>query len=587
MWWVHGDGQRRTWTSMRVRVTGRGQKWARCGGYALLAALATAACGNTGRNGATWTTSQTTGGSRATGASGNGGEGGGVVNSVFEAVPGGMHRLNSPEYRATVSDVLGTALQPVLLGREGEIYGFDNNAEVLGVNDVDYSRYLEAAEQIAADVFASDALRARIVTCTGADDAACVRSVISGLGRRLFRRPVLDPELAAYEKVYAAARARAETHDGALEQVLVALLASAQFLYRIEFASGLPGVQPVAAYDLASRLSYFLWSSAPDDALLAAAETETLATDDQLSAQLERMWDDSKSARFVESFAGQWLGARRIPNHPVATAVFPEWTPEVANAAALEVYQYFDEFLRQDLDFSAFFQGRAHFVNAELAKFYGLQVSGEGTQRITVANGERTGYVGLVGFLALTSMDRRTSVPIRGNTILRNLLCTSLPPPPNNVPKLEDGEEKHRTVREYFEHVSEDEICGSCHKVIDPFGFALDQYDAIGRFRTTYEDGQPIDVRVQAPQSEWFPQGLQLNGLGSVADALTQDPRIKTCAAEKLYTYGMGRLLNDVDRRNIAALARDWQTGELTIKQLARRLVLATPFRFQTERTEP
>jgi Protein of unknown function (DUF1592)/Protein of unknown function (DUF1588)/Protein of unknown function (DUF1595)/Protein of unknown function (DUF1585) len=406
------------------------------------------------------------------------------------------------------------------------------------------------------------------------------------VGLHLFRRPVLEQEVATYQKVYAAARTRGETHEGALQQVLVALLASAQFLYRMERPSDLPGAQPVSPFELASRLSYFLWSSAPDDRLLDAAANATLSKDDVLTAQLARMWDDPKSSRFVENFAGQWLGARRIPLHPVAPEIFPEWTPEVANAAATEVAMYFDEFLREDMDFTGFFQGRAHFVNAALGKLYGVEVTGEGTQRLTFGAGERAGYVGLVGFLALTSNDRRTSVPRRGNTIIWNLLCTSLPPTPDIVPKLE-ATPSSRTVRQYFEHVSEDKHCSLCHDVIDPFGFALDQYDAIGRFRTTYEDGEPIDAVAGAPKSEWFPQGLQLNGLAGVADALTRDPRIKTCAAEKLYTYGMGGLRSDADQRNIAALAQDWETGQLTIKELVRRLVLAKPFRFHAEGAEP
>ncbi len=582
MWRVHGYGHRRTPTSMRVRVAARRHEWVCWRSLALLAALATAACGNSGRH--TGFTLPATGGSLATTPGGNGGEGG--DDYAFEAVPSGLHRLSGPEYRATVTDVLGSTLGTLRLGYEGELNGFDNNADALGVRAEDYPYYLDAAERIAADVFASDALKARVVTCGVADDAACLRSVIAGAGLHLFRRPVLEPELLAYQKLYAAARSQGETHEGALQQVLIALLASAQFLYRVELPSDLPGTQPLPPYELASRLSYFLWSSAPDDPLLSAAATDALSTDAELTAQLARMWDDPKSLRFVQNFAGQWLGARQILAHFAAPDVFPEWTPEVATAAADEVYLYFDEFLREDLDFKAFFQGRTHFVNAALGKFYGLQVTGSEMQRVTVANGERTGYVGLVGFLALTSNDRRTSVPRRGNTVLRNLLCTSLPPPPNSVPNPEDDQVR-RTTRQYFEYISQDKVCGSCHNVIDPFGFALDQYDAIGRFRTTYEDGVPIDVVVQAPESEWFPQGLTMNGLGGVADALTQDPRTTTCAAEKLYTYGMGRRLNDVDKRNISALAQRWRTGELTFKELARRLVLATSFRFHARETEP
>ena len=493
-----------------------------------------------------------------------------------------MHRLNTAEYNATVADVLRTNLQPATANwRGGEIDGFDNIASQLGVNDDQYSLYLDAAESLANDVFASDALRANVLTCTTSDDTACVKSIISQTGLRLFRRPLLDAEVTTYSKVYTAARLQGEDHASSIKQVLWSLLASAEFLYRMEFDNGATTKHSVSGYELASRLSYFLWSSAPDDALLASADQ--LNTDASIASTVDRMLTDARSSRFVTNFAGQWLGARNVTAHAVDKGLYPAWTTDVANAAASEMYSYFDEFLRSNRPWNEFLSADINFVNQPLAALYGIpNITGPISVRAEYAADNRAGFLSLVGFLTNSSVAARSSPTLRGKWVLVNLLCAPPGPPPKGVKSLEEGNAKPEAtnVRAVLEAHRAAVGCRECHSVMDPFGLALEQYDGIGQFRTEYPDHSAIDPATELPKSPSFPDGLKFSGLSGAADATGSDPRFKSCIAEKLYTYGLGRSLSVEDKANSAAIAKAWQaSGELSINKLLHGLAVAEAFR--------
>jgi Protein of unknown function (DUF1592)/Protein of unknown function (DUF1588)/Protein of unknown function (DUF1595)/Protein of unknown function (DUF1585)/Protein of unknown function (DUF1587) len=548
-----------------------------------MAAAGMFGCGQADRHGAAGMTASA--GDAAIGSSGGsaGMVRGGADNLGLQPVPSQMHRLNATEYAATVADVLGPTDHVAAGVIDDELEGFDNDAEVLRMNEDYYARYFDAAKLVAADVFASAAFKARVVTCPNADDATCVRGVISGTGLRLFRRPLLEPELTAYSKVYAGARARGESHESALQQVLTALLASAQFLYRMEFASGKPGKQPLGPFELASRLSYLLWSSAPDDALLAAAEHLAFTEDEQLTSQFSRLFDDAKSARFVASFAGQWLGARRLSTHPVDATVYPDWTPEVAAAAENEVYRYFDDFVHGGLTWPAFLQSHTHYVNGPLAQLYALNASGDALVQVTVDQDQRVGFLGMIGFLSVTSPDRRTSPTQRGKFLLERLWCWQVPPPPASIPKLEPMPEPS-SFREKMEQISQNPDCATCHQLLDPLGLALEHYDGIGEFRNKYAaEGVVVDSNVTWPPSSIYPSGATFTGLPDVAATLTSAEAFKTCLIHKVYTYGMGRALSEVDKANVQALSSAWQTGPLTVREALKALVLSAPFRFRSD----
>ena len=510
------------------------------------------------------------------------GTGGAITN-----VPGLslMHRLNTAEYNATVADVLGVASQPATTNwRGGETDGFDNIAAVLGVNDEQYGLYYAAAEALATEVFASDALRAKVLTCATTDDMACVKTIISQTGLRVFRRPLLDAEVTNYAKVYTAARGQGEDHTSSVKHVLWSLLSSAEFLFRMEFDNGVNTKHPVSGYELATRLSYFLWSSAPDDALLAAAPT--LTTDAVINTTVDRLLaDKTKSARFVNHCAGQWLGARKVVSHAVDKMVYPSWSTDVATAASQEMYSYFDEFLRNPLPWTDFLTKDVNYLTAPLAGIYGIpNVTSTTPVRTEYAADNRSGFLGLVGFLSVSSVDRRSSPTLRGKWVLLNLLCAPPPPPPADVPLLEAGavDPDKASVREVLEAHRAAPACNACHSIMDPFGLALEQYDGIGKFRTAYPDMSAIDPATELPMSTSFPDGVKFSGLSGTADVVKKDARFQTCVTEKLYTYGLGRSLSTEDKANSAAVTKTWQTGELSLNKLLHTLTTAEAFRNRT-----
>jgi len=504
-----------------------------------------------------------------------------------------VHRLNSTEYNNTVLDVLGTKLQPADANwRGGELGGFDNMAAVLGVDPDQYQRYFDAAEAITKDVFAIDAARARILTCATTDDATCINSILNTTGTRLFRRPLSADELTTYSKVYAAARAQGDDHTAAVRLMVQSMLASAEFLFRIEYDNKPDSTDKHAlnGYELASRLSYFLWSSAPDDQLLSKAADGSLVTDGVLSQAVDYMLGDmNKSNRFVMNFAGQWLGIRRIVPHPVATDVYKDWTPALADAASQEQYLYFNEFLRSNRTWLDFMKADINYVTPDLANAYKMPVPAGATAtnlvRVeNVADGRR-GFAGMIGFLAQTSPDRRSSPTLRGKWILMQLTCTTPPDPPANVPKLEaKGDTTNANVRTVLEAHRANPACAACHALFDPFGLALEQYDGIGEFRTNYNDAMKSVIDPSTDLAGVKFSGIEgAMGLPGVADIVSQDPKFATCIPQKMLQYSLGRPLTETDTPYLDVVDKAWLADptKASIGALVHGLVSTETFRFR------
>ena len=526
-------------------------------------------------------------GGSANGGSSQGGAPPGVSPAGYKAI----HKLNRAEYNATVADVLGTSLQPATgAWRDGEVAGFDNIATVQTVDEAQYQRYFDAAGKLADDAFANAAFKTKYVTCT-TSDATCVNGVISALGLRLFRRPLLDAEVANYAKVYAAAQTQGEAHENALKQVLRALLASSEFLFRMEFDQEPTSakVHPLSGFELASRLSYLLWSSAPDEALLSAAQDGSLLQDATLQANIDRLLlDQNRAPRFIKNFYGQWLGGRRLADHAVAPDVYTTWNAGLADSLTQEMYAYFSDFLYSERSWLEFLTADVNFVDTNVASLYGLPApAAPGFTRQQITTDQRRGFMGLGGFLALSSMDRRTSPTLRGRWIMLNLLCTQPPPVPDDVPMIEKaaGEtdlskgnipkilEKHRT----------DESCSRCHKVFDPYGLALENFDGIGRFRDAYGDGSAVNAATE------LLDGTPVTGLSQLSEELSKTPEFKQCIADNLYTYGLGRLLSTADREALKGVQAAWNANNTvpSIRRLIHSIVLTENFRSRSGQAAP
>jgi hypothetical protein len=510
-----------------------------------------------------------------------------------------MHRLNSTEYNATVQDVLGTTLQPANDSwRGGELAGFDNIASVLGVDEAQYDRYLSAAQALATELLASEKLRARFVSCQ-LSDSACAPSSVAAAGLRVFRRPLEPDELQTYQRVYDAARALGDDESASLTLTLQALLSSAEFLYRIELDPQPESMQahPIGSYELASRLSYFLWSSAPDDALLQSAADGSLTQSATLSATVDRMLDDPKSQRLITNFAGQWLGARQVPSHP-ATPQFYQWDPIVALSASQEMLSYFGDFLQSGRSWFEFPTADVNYIDGGLATLYGIPTNLAGVEtpnRVEYHDDKRAGFFGLAGFLALTSLDRRTSPSKRGHWIAGNFLCAEPPPPPANVPQLDAdpdadagadagvdaGVAATLNVRQALEKHRANPGCAACHALFDPYGLALEEYDAIGVYRSTYDDGTPIDTSTTLPPSAAHPNGLTFQGLAGLSQAVATDPAFGECLAKKLFTYGLGRVPTPSDDPYFQQAQQEWLAAGQTpsIRRMIQALIATDAFR--------
>ncbi|HET9953419.1 MAG TPA: DUF1592 domain-containing protein, partial [Polyangiaceae bacterium] len=460
-------------------------------------------------NGSAADTGSIGGGSRGGATSSGGSSGalatGGSVATDVNRVP--IHRLNNAEYNNTLADLLGITSKPAAGFIDDEkLAGFDTIAAAFGMTDARYEQYFDAADTAVEQAFADATLRDRILVCKPADatDPTCARQILSAFVKRAYRRPIQSAEIDGLLAVVSGASALGEDFAGSIRQALKAVLSSAEFLYRVEFDAepSSPAAHPLSAHELGSRLSYLVWSTLPDTALIERADRGDLSSDAAVAAELDRLLADPRSARFVESFAGQWLGLRQLGSHQVDASLFPDWNETLRAAMVQEGLQFFTRLLR-DQPISEFFTSEQHSVNAPLAKLYGLPaVSGDQWLDVSTPIPGRRGFMGLAGFLTLTSFSKRTAPTLRGKWVLENLLCNEVPAPPANVPELDKAESsgaQSENVRARLEEHRKNPSCAGCHQVLDPIGLGLENFDAIGRYRTAYTGGEPVDASGQLP----------------------------------------------------------------------------------------
>jgi hypothetical protein len=492
-----------------------------------------------------------------------------------------IHRLNNSEYDNTVHDLLGvtSTLGKTFIADE-KLFGFDVIASAFGMTDAQFEQYFDAADALVEETFGSDSLRGRIMTCTSSD-ATCTKKIIADFGLRAWRRPLETAEVDRLATLASDAMAQGEDFTGGIKHVIRTMLSSVEFLYRVELDPNAASVEPhpVGPYELASRLSYLFWSTMPDDELLAAASTGDLTKTDVLAAEVDRLLRDARARQFVTNFAGQWLGLRDLESHQVDPGVFPNFGEPLRNAMIGEGLAYFDEFLSGGRGLNEFFTADVNFVDASLAELYGFSpTSTTGLMRVTNTGDARRGFVGLSSFLTLTSYSYRTAPTLRGKWVLENLLCEHIEPPPPNVPDLDamSGDPaslQSENVRKRMEAHRADPKCASCHKVLDPIGLGLENFDAIGTYRSRYANGDDVDA------SGVLPDGTNFVGLTELTDALSKDTRLTDCVSQKLLTYALSREVVATDAAYLEAIRKDWEADGMGLASLLERIVLSEPFR--------
>lgn len=419
------------------------------------------------------------------------------------------------------------------------------------------------------------ASRKKILICDPASGAGCVNKILGTLARRAYRRPVTPAEVAALAKFVNIAKAEGLSPEQGIQVAIQAMLVSPHFLFRVErdrFPNDPSRVYQVSDLDLASRLSYFLWSSMPDDELLALAEAGKLRQPGVVDAQVKRMLADARAASLADNFAGQWLETRNLDSVKPDPGKFPDWSPELREAMKAETRLFFEHMLKENRPLVEFIDANYTFLNERLARHYGIEgVTGGDFRRVELAGGQRGGVLGQAGVLTVSSYPTRTSPVIRGKYILQNILGAPPPPPPPDVPPLDDsGVGTNLSLRKGLEQHRSNAVCASCHNRMDTLGFGLENYDGIGRWRT--KDGK-FDIDV----SGTFPNGKSFATPAEMRTLLKADlPEFAHCLTEKMLTYALGRGLERYDRKTVdeinKKLAADGYPFQTLVYEIARSL---------------
>jgi mono/diheme cytochrome c family protein len=500
-----------------------------------------------------------------------------------------IRRLNRAEYNNTIRDLVGVQFQPAEDFPSDDVgYGFDNIGDVLSMPPILMEKYLAAAEKVVDLAFQDPDIRKRILTCEpkGQGSAESARQVLEPLASRAFRRPVSEEEVNRLARLVAMAEKHGDSFEEGIRLALQAVLVSPHFLFRVESTrrgTNRESVLPLSDFELATRLSYFLWSSMPDEELFSLAKQESLRKDGNLEAQVGRMLKDPKARALVDNFGGQWLQTRNLGAATPDPALFPTFDEYLRTAMLKETELFFEAVLQEDRSVLAFLDADFTFMNERLARHYGIPgVEGDQFRRVTLTGDQRGGILTHASVLTVTSNPTRTSPVKRGKWILENLLGTPPPPPPPDAGELPETKEAvlSGSLRKRMETHRTNPNCATCHQRMDPLGFGLENFDAIGAWRT--RDGEfAIDASGTLPDGQLFqgPAGLRALLKGK-AEAF------RRCLTEKLLTYALGRGLEYFDKCAVddivAALAR----GPDRFSTLVIEIVKSDPFQMRRGRRE-
>lgn len=507
----------------------------------------------------------------------------GLLSSAVKPNPGRViiHRLNRTEYNNTVRDLLGVTTNPAnsFPADGGGGGGFDNDADTLFLPPILMERYLAAAGQIVRQASPQRIFFVRPHKGLSAYGAA--RQIIAHFAMRAFRRPVAADEMSRLLRLYTLSVARGQSFQGAVRLALKAILISPEFLFRIENENPSGNAHPVDDYSLACRLSYFLWSSMPDEELFRLAAAGKLHRPAILLSQVRRMLKDPKARALADNFAGQWLRVRDLyTSTQPDTNRFPDYTPTLRDAMYQEVILFFNSILQDNGSLLLLIDAPYTYLNEELARHYGVNgVEGPAMRRVLLTDPHRGGVITMAAVLTLTSFPDRTSPVLRGKWVLSEILGAPPPPPPADAGALppDDSPRNGLTFRQQLEKHRSNPRCASCHSRMDPIGFGLENFDAVGRWRDKIA-GQPVDASGVLTTGERFSGPAELKKL--LEDQKTQFVRNVT---QRMLSYALGRGLESYDEpavdRICAALARSGYRCDTLIDQI----VESYPFRYRLD----
>ena len=499
----------------------------------------------------------------------------------FAADPGRVliHRLSKTEYNCTIRDLLGVNTHPAedFPTEGGGGGGFDNNADTLFIAPILMERYLTTATHVLKETSDNRILFVRRRWFDS--DRAVAKRNLEQFGTRAFRRPVEPGELDKWMMLYESARGNGRDLKDAVRSAYTAILASPNFLFRVEMDQ--PSLQPyrISDYELATRLSYFLWSSMPDEELFGLAAQGRLHEPKILEQQTRRMVADPKSKVFTESFASQWLRVRELKTAAQPDLQkFPEFTPALRAAMYEEVVRFFDSIVREDASLLDLVAADYTYANADLGRLYGIKgVEGEEMRRIALPDATRGGVLGMAAVLTLTSYPQRTSPVLRGKWVLEEMLGTPPPPPPPLVKSLpqDDSPVDGLTLRQQLEKHREQPECAACHVRMDPLGFGLENFDPIGRWRTRIGK-QKVDASGVLPGGEKFEGPAELRKV-----LLQRKEEIVRNVTQKMLAYALGRGLEYYDTPTINGIVKALAKSDYHSSVLITEIVKSFPFQYR------
>ncbi|RMF44118.1 MAG: DUF1592 domain-containing protein, partial [Planctomycetota bacterium] len=498
-----------------------------------------------------------------------------------------LRRLNRVEYDNTVRDLTGLDLGLAQSFPSDDVgHGFDNIGDVLTIPPILMEKYVDAAVEIAQRVMQDADARQRVFPFQpeNPDDLEqvidSVRKNVRYFARRAFRRPLTEEE---QDRIFEFMRGRWDEgwDPEQIQQAVIALvLSSPHFLFHVELADDeayLEGVRKLNDYELASRLSYFLWSSMPDDRLFELAERGELGTPEQLAGEAIRMLQDPKAEALVQNLAGQWLQLRQLDRMSPDPEMFPQFDDALRQAAKRETELLLREIMVHNRSVLELLNADYTFVNGRLARHYGLDgIEGEAFRKVSLS--DRRGVLMHASILLLTSNPTRTSPVKRGKWVLDNLLGEPPPPPPPNVPELSESAETLGTLRQQMEQHRANPNCAVCHNKMDALGFGLENFDVVGRWREK-------DGRYAIDPSGELPGGRKFSGPIELVEILSQEKKTEfaRCLAERLLTYALGRGLTVGDRCTVSQIVDQLAQSDYRFHALIEGIVTSPPFMMQAK----
>lgn len=488
----------------------------------------------------------------------------------------GLQRLTRAEYNRTVRDLFGVESAPAdAFPPDSTTSGFDNNAQSLTTSPQLAELLFDAAELVAGEALTNK--KDEIFVCdpdqVGFD--ACARTTLAQLALRVYRRPPLDAEIDDLMASMLFAQTEGDTFEQGVGYALQAMLTAPQFLYR-----GVPvDVEDAAAvtelddYALATRLSYFLWGSTPDDLLLQSAADGRLRDPEGLRGEFERLLADPKSVALFDGFVNQWLKLGMLASASPDPALFPAFDDDLRQAMADEARLFFDALRQRDGSALELINGNYTFANEALGAIYGVSVDGSALEQVATDPSRRAGVLTMPAILTMTSGPASPNIVRRGVWLAETILCAKPPPPPEGVPAPPDPQ-PGETERERLERHRSDPSCASCHNLIDPLGFAFDNYDALGNWRET-ADGEPVDNQGQLPDGRTFA------GVVGLVELLETGDEYPTCVTEKLMTYALGRTTTEAEQCLLSAIGTETVHRDSRLSDLLWAVVTSDAFRKQ------